>query len=62
MKFRCEEGHLIELEFPDEYFSSPLIVPCPKCNLRYEIIKIKGKTNVKPYKHSDPLRFISMHY
>lgn len=62
-KVRCELGHEFELEFPDEFYSKgPLILPCPKCNLRYEISKKNGKLNFKPYQHDDPLRFISMHY
>lgn len=63
MKFQCEKGHPIQLEFPDEYFNKgPLIIPCPVCMLRYEVTKINGEETHKPYHHKDPLRFIAMHY
>jgi len=58
-KFACESGHVIEIELPDEYFNDgPLILSCPKCELRYEITI----DNVKPYRHSDALEFLSMQY
>ena len=63
IKFKCENDHLIEVDLPDNYYDDgPLVLKCTKCNTRYEVAKNDGKYYIQPYSHSDPLRFIAMHY
>jgi len=58
--FKCKNGHTFDIDFPDEFFSDgAIVVPCPKCNLRY---KMSSKTNIEPFRHTDPLRFLAMQY